>query len=57
MKVVAKGKDFLREIGPVNRVMAPAYWVMDYYFDSLRKVVSSLPSGGVSSRCRYRARL
>ena len=26
--------------------MAPAYWAMDYYFDNLRKIVSSVPSGG-----------
>ncbi len=25
---------------------APAYWAMDYYFDNLRKVVASAPSGG-----------
>ena len=26
--------------------MAPAYWAMDYYFDNLKKIVSSAPSGG-----------
>jgi hypothetical protein len=26
--------------------MAPAYWAMDYYFDNLKKAVSSAPSGG-----------
>jgi hypothetical protein len=25
---------------------APAYWAMDYYFDNLKKIVSSAPSGG-----------
>jgi len=26
--------------------MAPAYWAMDYYFENLKKIVSSAPSGG-----------
>jgi hypothetical protein len=26
--------------------MAPAYWAMDYYFDNLKRIVSSAPSGG-----------
>jgi len=30
----------------VKQSMAPAYWAMDYYFDNLRKIVSSAPSGG-----------
>jgi hypothetical protein len=28
--------------------MAAAYWAMDYYFDNLRKIVSSAPSGGTN---------
>ena len=24
----------------------PAYWAMDYYFDTLKKATSSIPSGG-----------
>jgi len=26
--------------------MAPVYWAMDYYFDNLKKILSSAPSGG-----------
>jgi hypothetical protein len=26
--------------------LANAYWAMDYYFDSLRKTISAIPSGG-----------
>jgi hypothetical protein len=29
-----------------KQTMATAYWAMDYYFDNLRKIVSSAPSGG-----------
>src|ERR1700685_4374874 len=29
-----------------KQVAAPAYWSMDYYFDNLKKIVSSAPTGG-----------
>jgi hypothetical protein len=45
-RAVAKGKDSSKESGAVKQAMTPAYWAMDYYFDNLRKAVSSIPSGG-----------
>jgi hypothetical protein len=29
-----------------QQTLANAYWAMDYYFDGLRKSISSIPSGG-----------
>ena len=31
-----------------KQTVATAYWAMDYYFDNLRKIVSSAPSGGTN---------
>jgi len=45
-KAVAKGKNSSKQSGVVKQTMAPAYWAMDYYFDNLKKIVSSAPSGG-----------
>jgi hypothetical protein len=40
---VVKGRDASKQ-GDVNKpTMAPAYWAMDYYFDNLKKIVSSAP--------------
>jgi hypothetical protein len=44
-KSVTKGKVPSNQNDP-KPTMAPAYWAMDYYFDSLKKAVSSAPSGG-----------
>ena len=43
---MAKGKNSSKQSGVVKQTMAPAYWAMDYYFDNLKKIVSSAPSGG-----------
>ena len=45
-KALAKGKNSSKQSGVVKQTMAPAYWAMDYYFDNLKKIVSSAPSGG-----------
>jgi hypothetical protein len=29
-----------------QQTLASTYWAMDYYFDNLRKTISSIPSGG-----------
>lgn len=35
------------ELSAINQAaLANAYWAMDYYFDSLRKTISAIPSGG-----------
>jgi hypothetical protein len=43
---VVKGKSPSSQRGANKTTMAPAYWAMDYYFDTLKKAVSSAPSGG-----------
>jgi hypothetical protein len=45
-KVVAKGKGPSSQSGLNKTTMAPAFWAMDYYFDTLKKAVASAPSGG-----------
>ena len=42
---MAKGKESSKQSGAARQTMAPAYWAMDYYFDNLKKIVSSAPSG------------
>jgi hypothetical protein len=48
-EIVAMAKD-AKPLEVLNanakQTMATAYWAMDYYFDNLRKIVSSAPSGG-----------
>jgi hypothetical protein len=45
---MAKDQEPKQEQSPFAKPpMAPAYWAMDYYyFDNLRRIVSSAPSGG-----------
>jgi hypothetical protein len=43
---VAKDADSQKQSSPDKQAVAPGYWAMDYYFDNLKKIVSSAPSGG-----------
>jgi hypothetical protein len=44
---MAKDQEPKQEQSPfAKQPMAPAYWAMDYYFDNLKRIVSSAPSGG-----------
>ena len=44
---MAKDQESKQQQGPsAKQPMAPAYWAMDYYFDNLKRIVSSAPSGG-----------
>ena len=45
-QAVIKGKDASKQSGVNRPTNAAAYWAMDYYFDTLKKAVSSAPSGG-----------
>jgi hypothetical protein len=45
--IVVTKEEYPREkSSPNSRAVGPRYWAMDYYFDNLKKVVLSAPSGG-----------
>jgi hypothetical protein len=46
MAIVTDQKSRQEQRPSAKQVAAPAYWAMDYYFDNLKKIVLSAPTGG-----------